>query len=802
MTKADNDRMGTKEFVQQRWQAHRDVFRVGAFVPAQGELGFVVVDRVQQPPVCYVAKASADGAVRVLMADLPSDLHGRGELGALAARVLSNEFPSNNLSVDEGLRLLGLAADNAGGLAELSVRRFCESLGDPRIAARVPRAGLETSEGRRFDAAGLATIRALLNPDALAALSSVDSFLWKHYSFYAETGDKGDIRRAAAGHYPLFATFITNRFSVARGIDAQVAERTKAIDYLASDEHRAKLAAPVERNGETRTLEEWMRMDGRDPNAPWQLSEKVVRQTLQAAFAKDENDQPTVPNHVLANLRGVTWPTNGIPIDRIVSALAQLPADWAPKTRPDWDAFCDLTATVGRLMPDMTGTPLRMLYEGCSGKWDALRDRIMHAYADSRPPEGSTEADVAYLEGGIDWDALKALPRDKVRAAAVEAVSRLENFPEGIARNDVENWIVGRIAPDVGREAIHNACIEIQEMAETFGRKVVLPIAANAATRRSGMDEHPLAEQHNVAAAQAAARILLPGKSVVRLMETVRAYVNRADEISAAGLSLETDAQLAAREEQRRIQAAEREAALAAAAATQAANAVGIDPTAPIPKNGWPPLSNVIQAPNGVYIVPLTDPDMLADEGRGWGNAEDGGRNADGSMGLGICVGGNSYVNRCQRNGEHIVSFRIAGSNGEPYTRLSCMQVGPLTMGSGILKNLQHRGQGNRTVPEAANKAWEWYKAAAARGEIPLNHDKVRERLEIVRKVKVDEVALACGYDWKDPRRLLRAMTPWGPFVGKKHRKMGVDDLAADADVQDVVQALDPQMDYGRAPGR
>ena len=789
MPAADARQMGTKEFVQSRWAAHREAFRVGAFATPGGGPGFLAVDRLVQPPVFYAIWADDKDGVRALRGDLRDDAQARLPLDATAAAILSGDLPSASIPVHEALRLMGPSDGAPGELASLSVRRFADALGDVRVAARLPREGLEASEARRMAAAGLGALRARMDPAALEILSACDAFRWRDYSYFAAPGETGDVRRAAARHFPLFATFMVERPSVRRGIDAQVAEKHRTEEYLRSPEHAAKLAAPVERNGETRSLEAWMIADGRDPRAPWQLAEKAVRQAIQAGLGMDENGQPRVPNHVLANLRGVSWPTGGLPIDRIVSALGELPADWFPKTREDWDAFCDLTDTVGRLLPGLTGTPLRVLYEGCGGKWADLRERFVRAYADTRPPEGVDEAGAAMLEAGIDWEALAALPRGKVQAAAEAAVDRLGELPPGVARESVVEWASRRVAPPMDRAFLRNACTEVEEMAEAFARKVILPLAANEATRQFGRNDHPLAQQHHVAARASAAAVLLPGKSAVRLMEMTRTYVNRAALFEGAGADETTEAEKAA-EEARKREAAER----AAQAATM--TSLGIDPTAPIPDDGWAPLCPIVQAPNGVFIVPLTDPRQLADEGRGWGNPHDGRRNADGSMGLGICVGSStSYARRCQVEGQHILSFReLGGAGGASFTRLSCNQVAPLTPGSNKVDTLQHRGQGNGDVPERAERAWQWFKAAALNGEIKLNHEGIRERQAMARGKLTDEVELACGYEWRDRKRILKAMSPWGPLVGKRHRKMGVDEFAADAVVQEVARAIEPQM--------
>jgi hypothetical protein len=783
---AQNDtRLSAKEIVQQRWQAHRQAYLVSGFQPKSGGAGVVVVDKTVRPPDFFVATQTPDG-FRAFRGLLGADAVTR-DMPRLIDDISEGRIEGDLIKVpfDAALRHLGLVGEDVDGLAATSVRRFMANLGDPRLAAKLPRDGLIASEAKRLDAAGLGAFKALFRADALAALSATDTFMLKHYAFFAADGVKGDIRRAAAGHYPLFTSFMVERFSVGRALDAQVAEKAKTEAYLASDEHQAKLASPIEKNGETRSLAEWMRIEGRDPAAPWQLSEKAVRQALMAAFGRNEQtQQPNVPNHVIAGLRGVDWPTNGVPLDTIVNALAQLPADWMPKNRMDWDAFCNLTATVGKIVPYLCDTPLRVLYEGCQGEWAAYQDRLMRAFQDGRLPEGCTEADVACLKSEVDWAALEVLPRDMLEAASINAASLLTTLSPAINQEETAAYIRTRVAPNVSRDAVMGAALEIEEMVSAFTRKIVLPTVALAAMDRSGTREFTLPEQHHVSARIAGAKIIMQGKSAVRLFEATRQYINRAGELLGAG---EDDIGAKARDE---AKDAARERILAESLAA----AIGINPAAPPHPSGWAPLCPIVKAPNGVYIVPLTNPDHLQDEGRGY--SSDSPRNADGSLGLQICVGtGPYYASRCQRDGEHILSLRhIGGENGANYTRMSCIQIVTLTKGSLALVSHQHRGKGNVKPPEDALKAWEWFESEVAAGRVPLNLDGIQLGVANARAAKTDEIALNCGYEWASRKRVARATETWSAFLNKKHRKMSPEQFAADADLAHLVDVLDPQM--------
>jgi hypothetical protein len=810
------DRMTDAELVQRSWRGHRErSFVVGGFVPPGGGNGVVVIDAVPSPPIFWVFSLDNKEGLKAVRGDFIADEDARLPAAVIAQRALAPGSGARPIPLHEAMRLLGLGGEGLeGSLASASVRRFSAALGDPRLSAKLPITGLVQSEMKRLDSAGLEQVKAAFDPAALAALSAVDAFKWRDVSYYAEQGELGEVRREAARLFPLFATMFVDRISLRRKIDAQAEEKRSHPARFA-----ARMAEPVERDGVTRTRAEWAALDGRDIACPpWTMSEKAIRQFVAEAFGKSDDGKPKVEMHVLSNLRGVTWPTGGVPLDRIIAALSQLPADWFPKdqaatkdgpattARENWDAFCDLTDTIGRLLPGMSGQvdangksvpiPLKTLYEGCGGKWAELRERIVRAHAETRPPEGAEDQDLEYLERIVDWSALKALPKAKVPAAARASVDAMVDLRAEIRLDAVAEWIVNRVAPDESRAVMSHCCIEVEEMIDSYSRKVVVPLAANEATRRCGRREHILAHRHHVAAQAVAARTLLPGKSAVRLMETVRIFINRITELESAGLDVDPD-----RAEIKRAEEAERQrktAEIAAKARLMAS--VGIDPNAPITADGWAPVSPIVQAPNGVFVVPLTDAGLLADEGRGWGGASE--MNADGSRGLKICVGTMSiYAKRCRGDGEHILSFRrTPGPNGQPFERLATLELAPIVQGSAELGNRQFYGRGNGAVPEEAQRAWDWYQQQVRAGVVPLNYDGVRLQMAAARAANVDEVAMLCGFDWRDRSRIAQAMAAWAPFVGKKQRKLGVDEYAVDPDILEVVQEIDPQLQPPQAP--
>jgi len=763
-----------QEFLARQWKAHRSVFRAGGFDLPDRTFGFAAVDRGVQPPEMTLVAVAPSGKVLAMRASLLGDAEALADIPDLAARLLSGGAASDALGIGDALAFMGIAGDRPT-LVSRSVQRFAEGIGDARITARLPLANLAASEARRFDDSGLARVRAALNADALAALGAAGPFQWRDYLYYAEPGEAGRLRRQAAGVYPLLATVMAGRPSIKGAIDRK----------------------------------------------------EPLADAIQAAFGADAGGKPRMGKGVLKRIQGVTWPTGGIAPEQIGHALSDIPPDWFPRDRAEWDAFCDVTATVGMILKPSTGQPSETLYAGCGGKWADFQQRAAKAYTDSRSPEGY-EADppgwlrgpalravqaafawqdaqrlappalaaetarfasaFAFPEGvekpaeydsnsladwlsrtatfqrvrsAIDWKALDRLPRAKVEAGAIEAAARIPDLPEHMSRDGIAYWIRRLYAPDASREAMRTACIGVDDMIGTFAKKVILPLAA----LRSGLQDAYLAQVHREEARAAAAKVLCGGMAAATIFESSRWFHSQFEQILAAGADRQTDAERLKRETEARK--------------SRALNALGIN-EAEIPQDGWAPLCAISQAPNGVYIVPLTDPRLLEMEGRF-------GINDDGTEGLYHCVGG--YSEKCRR-GSHILSLRDL-TEGQGFVRLSTADIAPIVYGDKHIDIHQHYGKGNGQAPERAVRAMEWFTSAVAFGTVPLNYDGIKQHLGAL-SIRSDEVAAACGYDWRDEDRIGRAMAPWGKLVGKRYRKMGLEAFGAEPEIAAITNLFNP----------
>jgi len=709
-----------------------------------------------------------------------------------------NKLDANNkwqpMSLRQLVDFLGLDGEKDCGLAHLSYAGIAKSVNNDVILARLSRDDLVRNDRVRLDKGGLGHLRLGVDPNIMQKLGSCDALTWRIYDFYAAPGDIGAIRRQALEYYPLFGQFFSDRFSLRRFLDSQVAEKKQHEDFLASEEYEKKLNSPEERGGVVKTTREWMLEDKRELYPAWLLSEKAVRKKILEAFC-DENGNNPVPAHVIVNLRGVAWKKPDVSLEKLVFDLAELPPDWFPKNKEDWDAFMTTTVTIGRhlrlpiMKREASGevserpVPLRSLYDSCGGKWHDFLTRIASSYMDRRPPEGATEDDVALIGELLAKNPISSLPAENIPAAARLLVeSAAGKLSAAVSPQVWTNWLVSQARPDIGISTMDRMCGEVYDICEAFSRKVLIPTAAHLVYRNFPRNTVFVGNRQLQAAMGVAAQLLFAGKSSARIIETVRQYINRSAEIEAAGIS-EKD-----RRNNEKLKARVAQESQFRAIYSQ----VGIN-RAPGSEE-WVPLCPPYIAPNGVYVVPLTSKKELQDEGR----ARSGSRlNSDGSCGLAICVGESSmpYINNCRTGGQHILSFRVPTPQaGVPYIRLGCLQVAPVVGRTRELSFLQFRGEHNADPPPEAQAARMFFSNAIRSGELPIFYDEIALGQEQNRKAIYDDVQAMCGFSWWEEKNLNAAILPWGRFVPKKYKAMSLEEFLRDETVVRIAAEINPSI--------
>ena len=432
--------------LKERVQSHRKL--VSSQMLDRGDcLVAVHINKAALPAQAWFLEFNERGVAKATRRDF-ADV---AEIATLSASAIAEKYLGDehcqSISLGAGLRHLGVVKceDNA---ASLSVRSFMDLFGLPRGMSEVEVANftqlLDKAEKERLETGVTAGLKARLNESALDIVSVTQDFTFADYAFYAADGERGERRRQAGSIYKPLACLFSRRPSLKLSIDTA----------------------------------------------------RPLNEALAQAFEPKDDGSPRVTKGLLKRLRNVEATLNHVTPEELLVALSEVPVDWIPKTDKDWEAFCVLTASVGRTLRETLGTSMDVLYSGCGGKWDDYLQSLARAYTDTRPPEGLTEEEMAAWE-----------------------------------KSD-------KPAPDTSLDAIRAACLHAEDMAFAFANQVVLPLAANEVKleRYNAMSYVQVSE-----AVSSAVKTLFEKKSAVAIFESARHWHSQRDHVAAE--LIEADAQ-------------------------------------------------------------------------------------------------------------------------------------------------------------------------------------------------------------------------------------------------------------------
>jgi len=358
--------------------------------------------------------------------------------------------------------------------------------------------------------------------------------------------------------------------------------------------------------------------------------------------------------------------------------------------------------------------------------------------------------------GGIEWLAFCTVAEGIVRKLGANA-EEIPNLIKGCAGR-WEEFCKRLVTASGGNanaagsyDSVPRSFHDMRDMIQAFSDIVVMPLAAHSFVRSQAVVTPEV--QH--AADAVSRRMILGTRSATSLFEISRRWHNR----QAAMI----DAARQHEEDRRR------------------------DLLSDVPADGWPALTDPVQAPNGVWLVPLTSSRELVWEG----SSEP---DPNGVPGLDHCVA--SYATRCQNTDCHIVSLREIDEDGS-YRRLSTVEIGRLAVDSDELSVIQHRAKENYDPSSRATDALNWYLSAVKFGEVELHREKI-DAYKHSESNWTDAVERSCGFNWRDRDTLNAVVAPWGPFVDPSYRGYRLDDLLACEEIDSVRAAFTPEMIMAR----
>ena len=275
------------------------------------------------------------------------------------------------------------------------------------------------------------------------------------------------------------------------------------------------------------------------------------------------------------------------------------------------------------------------------------------------------------------------------------------------------------------------------DMLEDFKNFIVLPLSAHG----GDSDEVMVTPEMGIASREAAFEMLIAGKSLTDIADQQRRFHLGRNGILSGTAQIEAEN----RQELRRS----------------------------IEANTWPGLTEPVQAPNGLWLVPLRSTNELQQEGAAMNH----------------CVGGYTRVaETCQ---SFIVSVRSLDENGAIERRHSTIEFDSLNPSNDMLHVKQNMAHGNTAASPKAKDATAWYISAILSGQVKLNRKLISAFLDDI-PIPDDGIERLCGYDWKDRDTLNLAVMPWFPFVNKKYQEMNLDGLMDCEEVAPISGMISP----------
>ena len=274
--------------------------------------------------------------------------------------------------------------------------------------------------------------------------------------------------------------------------------------------------------------------------------------------------------------------------------------------------------------------------------------------------------------------------------------------------------------PESSINSANLVMLAAQDMLVEFADTYIIPVAAKAKTKSDVL----VTPEIRITAIQSAFKILNSGRSALCIAENVRRWSNQRNTISEE---------------------------------IQNADGVKKSDLDELSAGAWPALTDKVESPSGLQIIPLNTPEQLEWEGLT-------GLDPKGSKGLAHCI--SSYTHKARTGDCHIVSIREKGKN-DSYKRLCTIEFDRLKQNQNYLNMRQAKGFRNSVPSAKVVETLDWFIKSVALNQIPINWKNITSYQEKLGKnnQSLGNLELRCGYDWRVPGAIEKVAEFWEPFI-------------------------------------
>lgn len=511
---------------------------------------------------------------------------------------------------------------------------------------------------------------------------------------------------------------------------------------------------------------------------------KMIRDAVDNGESLVSALQATVASGIskatLNRLREIAVDTGILSLRMFLEMANNMPPEWIPQNNQNEIQIMANMLTNATYLIAECEFKENIIFRDVKGRWKEFRDRVSREIIVQRAPENANQEHMERLtEIAKHLEKIKSkVSIEFIKGLAEIWGEKIEAETNGaLNKTHVSGWLSSTAAPEGCTDTIiRETTTEVIGMIRELVDQVVIP---------AGIKDIPATMSINIKPDQShqiflrTAKSVLGDKGFVGIIETLNTYrgnvvINRASVLNSdLEIKIELMNELLNLNDHHYI--------------------FGLNMGKS--KMEWEPLTDIVQAPNGLWVVPLTNDRHLYYEGSH-------GRDPYGSLGLSHCCSWmNSYnSNNCFKNGHHILSVRklIKGR----YFRIGTVEYNKLSPDNYKLSRIQFKYFGNGEPPEDGVAALRWYERAIEEGEVEVNkkifeNNRLQNTLNVINGENLDDSVRSnfirvAQYNWKEKDNFVKMYEAWSPIMPKSWRKAGPDGFVQIDDIKTVKKFAAP----------